>query len=406
MKNFANFNLCLYTDILFGKDTEKETARMIRKHGGSRVMVVYGTGSVKKSGLFDRITKVLNDDGLYFIEFGGVLPNPRRSLVDKGIKIAREEKIDFLLGIGGGSAIDSAKAIALALANDGEYWKFYNGEVTGKMQPVGTVHTISAAGTETSRAAVLVDDLETGLKRGLMLDCCRPVFAIMNPELTYTVSPWQTAAGAVDILAHTVGRYFMPGPAGSQDIYWSCLGDEFAEGLMRAVVKYGPVAVANPNDYEARSELMMAGAFSHNDLTNIGRSGVRGGEHPLESQLSGYYDTTHGAGLAVVMPAWLKYIVDNGRAEKAARIAQFGVKVFGVSPDMTDIKATANAGLEAFRSWIRSLGMPLTLAELGIPKTDLPLMIKRCMDVNKGKITGFMDLDEKAVSEIYTAMAD
>jgi alcohol dehydrogenase YqhD (iron-dependent ADH family) len=398
MKNFTNFNFYLYTDILFGKDTEKETGRMIRKHGGKRVMVVYGGGSVKKNGLFERVLKTLKDEELYFTELGGVQPNPRRSLVEKGVKSAQDEKIDFLLALGGGSVIDTSKAIALALANDGEYWKFFNGTQPEKMAALGAIPTISAAGSETSRSSVILDDTGPGRKYSLNWDCCRPIFAIMNPELTYSVPAYQTAAGAVDIAAHTVTRYFI------KDTPQSCLADEFAEGLLRTVLKYAPIALANPNDCEARAELMMASSFSHNDLTGIGRSGPRGGDHVLEHQLSGYYDTVHGAGLAVVIPALLQYIVDNGTFAQAARVAQLGVKVFGISPDMADIKATANSGLAALRSWIRSIGMPLTLPELGIPKTELPIVIKRTVDTNSGKITGFMDLDEKAISAIYTSM--
>ena len=398
MKNFTNYSLFLYTDILFGRDTEKETGRMIRKHGGSRVMVVYGGGSVKKSGLFDRVAKTLGDEQLGFVEFGGVHPNPQRSLVEKGVKFALDEKVDFLLALGGASAIDTAKAIALALANDGEFWKFYSGAVTEKMAPVGTIHTISAAGSETSRSSVMVDDVETGHKRSVNLDCCRPIFAIMNPELTYSVSAYQTGAGAADIVAHTVGRYFM------KNMPVSCLGDEFAEGLIRTAVNYGPIAVAKPDDYEARAELMMAAAFSHNDITNIGRSGQRGGEHALEHQLSGHYNTVHGAGLAAIMPAWLRYIVDNGDPEQAARVARFGVRIFGVENNKDDVKATAYAGLEAFRAWVRSIGMPLTLTELGIPSGELDTVLRLTMDANKGKIPGFMDLDEKAVKTIFDSI--
>lgn len=398
MKKFSNYSLNLYTDVLFGRETEKEAGKMIRKHGGSRVMLVFGEGSVKKSGLFHRVEQTLRDEGLYFIEFGGVKPNPRRSLAEKGIKIAQEEKIDFLLGLGGGSAIDTAKAIALGLANDGEYWKFYNGAQTDKMAPVGTIHTISAAGSEMSRSSVIVDDINTGRKQGLNLDCCRPVFAIMNPELSYSVSAYQTGAGAADTIAHAVARYF------SREMHATYLGDEFAEGLIRTVLKYAPIAIAKPDDYEARAELMIAAAFSHNDLASIGRSGLRGGEHALEHQFSGHYDTAHGAGLAAVMPAWLQYVTDNGSPEQIARIAQFGVKVFGVSPVMTNPQAAANAGLEAFRAWLRSIGMPLTLEELGIPKSDLPALVKRTLDACNGKLMGFMDLDEKAISAIYGSM--
>ena len=398
MKNFSNFNLYLYTDILFGKDTEKEAGRMILKHGGARVMVVYGGGSVKKSGLFDRVAKTMKETGLYVTEFGGVQPNPRRSLVDKGFKKAQEEKIDFLLAIGGGSVIDTTKAIALALANGGEHWKFFSGTAAEKMLPVGVINTLSAAGSETSRSAVLVDDIDTGLKKSLFWDCCRPVFAIMNPELTYSVSAYQTAAGAADIVAHTVSRYFI------KDTPPSCLGDEFAEGLMRTVVKYGPIAVEKPDDYESRAELMITATFSHNDLTNVGRSGIRAGEHSLERQLSSHYDTTHGAGLAAVMPPWLEYIVDNGTIVQIARIAQFGVKVFGVTPGTNDAKITAKAGIEALRNWLKSMGMPLTLTALGIPKEDLPAVIKRTVEGNNGKIIGFMDLDEKAIGAILTSI--
>jgi len=371
---------------------------MIRKHGGTRVMVVYGGGSVKKSGLFDRVVNSMKEQELFFLEFGGVQPNPRRSLVEKGIKIARDEKIDFFLGLGGGSAIDTAKAIALAMANDGEYWKFYNGVPAEKMAPVGTIHTISSAGSETSRSSVLVDDIETGRKLGFNWDPCRSVFAIMNPELTYSVSAYQTAVGAADIFAHTFGRYF------TKYLPACSLGDEFAEGVMRTVIKYASIAIAKPDDYEARAELMLAGSFSHNDLTWIGRTGPRAGEHPLEHQLSGHYDTAHGAGLAVVMPAWLQYVIDNGTPEQVARAAQFAIKVFAVSPDMEDIKATANAGIKAFRAWIHSIGMPLTLEELGVPKAELPAMIKRTMDATKGKVPGLIDLDEKAVTAIYSSM--
>jgi alcohol dehydrogenase YqhD (iron-dependent ADH family) len=220
----------------------------------------------------------------------------------------------------------------------------------------------------------------------------------MNPELTYSVSAYQTGVGAADTIAHTVGKYF------TKDNPACNLGDEFGEGLMRTVVKFAPIAIANPNDYEARAELMMSASFSHNELTSIGRSGKRGGEHPLEHQLSGHYDTAHGAGLAVIMPAWLQYIADNGMEEQVERVAKFCAKVFAVKADTGNPKATANAGLDAFRAWLRSIGMPLTLAELGIPKADLDTVIKRAVDANKGKISGFIDLDEKAIIAIYSSV--
>jgi len=398
MKNFVNFNLYLYTDILFGKNVENETGKMIRKHGGGRVLLVYGGGSVKKSGLFDRVVSTLNAEGLYYTELGGVHPNPRRSLIEKGIVKAKDEGIDFLLALGGGSAIDTAKSIALALANNGEYWKFYNGAEPEKMAPVGTIPTIAAAGSETSRSSVIVDDIDIGRKQSFNWDCCRPVFAIMNPELTYTVSPYQTGAGSADIIAHTVARYF------TRDMPSTWLGDEFAEALVRTVIKYAPIAIAKPDDYEARAELMMAATFSHNDLLSIGRCGPKGGEHALEHQLSGHYDTAHGAGLAAVMPAFFQYIVENGTEAQAARVTRFLVNIFKISPETNDVRKTAVVGLEAFRAWIRSIGMPLCFSELGIPEAELPEMVKRAADASKGTIRGFMDLDEKAIGAIYSSM--
>ena len=400
MKNFTGYNLYFYTDILFGKGTETQAGKMIRKHNGTRVLLVYGGGSIKKNGLFDRVVKSLRDEKIPFVELGGVQPNPRRSFVEKGIKIAKDEKVDFLLAVGGGSAIDTAKAIGLALANNGEYWKFYTGTVPLKMAPVGTIHTISAAGSETSRSSVIKDDIETGRKFGFNYDPCRPVFAIMNPELTYTVGAYQTGVGAVDILAHTISRYFFEGSPVSR------IGDEFCEGLMRTVVRFASAAIANPNDYEARAELMMSAFLSHSDIMGMGRSGNRGGEHALEYQLSGHYDTSHGAGLAVVMPAWLQYIANHGDTVQVARVAQFGIGVFGVKSDMSDPKGTADEGIRAFRLWIKSINQPLTLKELGVPKTDLPEVIKRCLMHYNGKLPGYIELEEKAVTEIFSSIVE
>jgi len=400
MKNFTGYNLYFYTDILFGKGTETQAGKMIRKHNGTRVLLVYGGGSIKKNGLFDRVVKSLRDEKIPFVELGGVQPNPRRSFVEKGIKIAKDEKVDFLLAVGGGSAIDTAKAIGLALANNGEYWNFYTGTVPEKMAPVGTIHTISAAGSETSRSSVIKDDMDTGRKFGFNYDPCRPVFAIMNPELTYSVDAYQTGAGSVDILAHTVSRYFFEGSPVSH------IGDEFCEGLMRTVVRYAPVAIEDPNDYEARAELMMAAFLSHSDVMGLGRSGNRGGEHAVEYQISGHYDTAHGAGLAAVMPAWLQYIVNHGDEVQVARVAQFGAGVFGIKPDITDPKGTANEGLRAFRNWIKSIGQPLTLKELGVPRNDLAQIIQRCVIHYNGKCPGYMELNEEAVTEIFTSIIE
>jgi alcohol dehydrogenase YqhD (iron-dependent ADH family) len=342
----------------------------------------------------------LKEGNIPFAELGGVHPNPRRSLVEQGIKHATSEKVDFLLASGGGSTIDTAKAIALALANNGEYWKFYNGTPAEKSAPVGAIHTIAAAGSETSRSTVLVDDIGNGQKRGAFYTPIRPVFALMNPELTYSVSPYQTGAGATDIFAHTMMRYF------SRADSFSFLGDAYGEATMRTVVKYGPIAVATPDSYEARSELMLAASFSHNDLTGIGRTAPFAGDHTLEQQISGHYDTPHGAGLAVLMPAMLRYIADHGNREQLARVAQFGVKVFGADPDMADLKAAVDDGLCRFRAWLKSMGKPLTLKELGIPQEDLPEVIRRCLEISGGVIKGYLDFDRDAITAIYTSVVE
>lgn len=400
MKVFTNFSYHMYTEILFGKDTQGQVGRMVKKYGGTKVMLVYGGGSIKKSGLYDTVVNALDEERISFVELSGVQPNPRRSLVEKGLKTAQDEKVDFLLGVGGGSAIDTAKAIALGLANDGEYWKFYQGTEPHKMAPVGTIHTISAAGSETSSSSVLLDDLETHHKFGFMYVACRPLFAIMNPELTYTLPAHQTGAGSADIFAHTVMRYFTEP--------YSYLGDQYCEATFRTVVKYAPVALEKPDDYEARAELMLAGSFSHNDLTSIGRSSIRrGSEHALETQLSGIYDVAHGAGLSVVMPAWLQYLIDYGEPMHVARVAQFGVKVFDVEPDMNNVKDVANEGLVRFRKWLKSIGMPITLKELGVPREDLQSVIDHCIDDKPNRtIVGFMDLGKDAVTRIFSSVVE
>jgi alcohol dehydrogenase YqhD (iron-dependent ADH family) len=398
MKRFTNCTFLMDTEMVFGKGVEDEAGRLIKKYGGSKVLLVYGGGSIKKSGLYERVSASLREAGLAFAELAGVKPNPRRSRVEDGVKIAFAERVDFILAVGGGSVIDTAKALALALAHGGEYWSFYNGKSVDCCAPIGTINTIAAAGSETSCSSVIVDDIDTHQKKSLYQAAVRPCFAILNPELTYTVSAYQTGAGAADILAHSVQRYFCD--------WASNLGDEYAEGTMRSVVKYGPRAVRNGRDYEARRELLLAAPFSHNDLTYIGREGVKGGEHALESEIAAHYDTAHGAGLAVVMPAWLQYIADTSDAAHVARIAQFGVKVFGVSPDMEDVRETANEGLRRFRAWLRSLGMPLTFKELGIPSGDLDAMVQRCMTVWPQGVIGWVNLDEKAVRTIFGSVME
>jgi len=391
---YANFSFKMDSEIVFGKGAEAEAGRLVKKYGGTKAMIVYGSGSVKRSGLLDRVAASLTESGIMYIEFGGAQPNPTRSHAEEGVRIALSEGVDFLLGVGGGSSIDTAKAIAMGLVNEGDFWQFYIGKAPDKMAPVGTIVTIAASGSETSRSAVLTDDLGTGHKKGRW-SSFRPVFAIMNPELTYTLSAYQCAAGCVDIFSHVVMRYFSNYP--------SYIGDRFGEAIAQTIVKYAPLALEEPENYEARAEILLAGSLSHCDLMFIGRpEGNSGGEHPLESQLSGYYDTAHGAGLAVIMPAMLKYFTDNGTEEQVARVAQFTTSVFGVDKDPTATsKYLAARGIARFHDWLSSIGMPVTLSELGIPESDIPDAVTRCMDARGSIIDGFMTLDEDAVREIY-----
>jgi alcohol dehydrogenase YqhD (iron-dependent ADH family) len=395
LKEFTDYSLHLYTEIVFGKDTEKQVAELVKKHGGTKVMLVYGGGSIKKIGLYNTVTEALNDANIPFTELEGVQPNPRRTLVAKGVEKAKAEGVDFLLALGGGSTIDTAKAIALGMEYEGDFWDFFSGKATPKKAAkLGTIHTISAAGSETSTSDVILDDIDTHRKIGCNVPINRPVFAIMNPELTYSVSPYQTAVGASDIFAHSFDRYFINSA--------SYLADQFAEGLMRSVVKYAPIAVNNPDDYEARRELMLAGSFSHNDITNVGRSGPHGACHGLESIISGTYDTAHGAGLAVIMPTWLLYLVEEGTKENVARVAQLAVKVFGVEPEMEDIKAVALEGIRRFRAWLKDIGMPATLSDMGIPESDLDDLVTNCRADKDGILRGYVSLTKDDVRWIYS----
>ncbi len=397
MRAYVDSSFCMATDILFGKGTEAQTAVKIRQHGGTKVMLVYGSGSIKRSGLYNTVTDALNGAGIPFVELGGVQPNPRRSLAQQGFQLAQKEGVDFLLGVGGGSTIDTAKAIAMGLADGTGFWRYFQGEKPRTMAKVGTIHTISAAGSETSGSAVLVDDLETGLKKGMMYpDVLRPVFAIMNPELTYTVSARQTAAGASDIFSHSLERYF--------SVHSTFLADQFGAGLMRSVLKYAPAALARPGDYEARAELMLAASFAHNGVTGIGKPDEMLMIHGLEAYISGTYDTPHGQGLAVLMPAWLQFIAERCDAEKAARAAQFAVDVFGVQPDMQDVRATAMEGVRRFRAWNKAIGMPASLTEMGIPAADLKKLVDNSRYGADGVMRGYIALDKKDVETIFQSI--
>ncbi len=388
------------TEIVFGPDTELCSAELVKKYGGSRVLIIYGGESAKKSGLLDRVVDNLKSNGLETLAMGGVVPNP---LVSTARKMAREGLsfgADFILGIGGGSVMDTAKGVAHAIANpDNDVWDFWTGTKVTKSLPIGAILTISAAGSETSNSAVLTDDeKEPPTKRGITTDFNRCKFAIMNPELTMTLPQYQIGAGAADIFMHTSERYFAA-------ILGNHLTDEIAEGLFRNIILYGPKGVQNPKDYEAMSEIMWSGSVSHVGLTGIGAQGdsAREGDwacHQLGMAISALYDSTHGATLTAVWAAWSRYV----KGENVSRFAQFARKVYGITE--TDDEKAAEEGIEKTNEFFHSLGMPLTLTELlGHEPTDdeIEKIATECTFDRTRKIGSFKVLDYDDIVAIYRA---
>ena len=387
-----DFNYWSPTYFAFGKGKESCTGELVRKFGGSKSLLLYGGGSAVKSGLIARVEASLSEAGVAFAELGGVKPNPRSSLVEEGVRLALAEGVDFLLAVGGGSVIDSAKAVAIGAANGGEWRRFYVGKevkvrpVIPAALPVGVVLTIAAAGSEGSTNSII--NLEPGnLKRGAGSDILRPKFAILNPELTMTLPPFQTACGLADMFAHLCERYFSP----TRDV---TLTDNLCEAVMRTVVEESAKVMADPSDYQARANVMWAGTLAHNDICGAGRV-QDWASHGIEHELSALYDCAHGAGLAVVMPAWMTYV----HKTDPARFARFARNVFGVGHGAPDTDA-ALAGIAAFRKWLKSLGLPLTFAELGAKEEDIPLLVKT-LNLNGNTLGGFQPLSEDDVTAIF-----
>ena len=358
----VNFQYYTPTKVIFGADTAAQVGQLVREQGGTKVLLHFGSNSAKASGLLDRVTASLDQAGIGWVALGGVVPNPRLSKVYEGIELCRKEGVDFLLAVGGGSVIDSCKAIGYGLNYDGDVWQLYDrkGTPTG-CTPIGCVLTIAAAGSEMSNSSVITKE-EGWLKRSVNNDLARPRFAVLDPQLTFTLPPYQTASGCVDILSHTMERYFS-GPEVVEPT------DSMAEGLLRTVIAMAPRALENPTDLEARSAIMWAGSLSHNGLTGCGRgNGGRAGDfacHALEHELSGMFDVTHGAGLAAVFGAWARYVMPTA----PSRFARFARNVMGVTPEGDDTQV-ALAGIEAFETFLRSIGMPTNIRELGITLDD------------------------------------
>lgn len=357
------------TEVVFGEDSEKQVASLVKKYGGKRVLVHYGGQSAKKSGLLDNIFGLLNEGGIEFFELGGVVPNPRLSKVREGIALCREQKIDFILAVGGGSVIDSAKAIAYGVPYNGDVWDFYLGKTTAETcLPVATVLTIPAAGSEMSESSVITNE-DGDVKLGYSNNISRPKFAIMNPVRTYTLPPYQTAAGVTDMIMHTMERYFTH----DDDM---TLTDSMAEALMRTLKDSVMEVLKNPTDYRHRAQIMWGGSIAHNGLTGCGLSDDWA-THQLEHELSGMFDATHGAGLAAIWPSWARYVYK----ENVSRFVRFAVNVMGVENDFTNPEATALKGIEAMEEFYHAIGMPINIHELiGREVTDKEIreMVRKC----------------------------
>ncbi|MBO4603741.1 MAG: iron-containing alcohol dehydrogenase [Clostridiales bacterium] len=388
-----NFTFYSPTFFAFGKDSECRAGELVRRFGGSKVLLHYGGSSAKKSGLLDRIKESLAKEGIDCVELGGVKPNPRSGLVYEGIDIVRKQGVDFILAAGGGSSIDSAKAIAAGALYDGDFWDLYSGTPITMALPVGTVLTIAAAGSEGSGDSVITKE-EGMYKRGTGSDLIRPKFSILNPALTQTLPPYQTACGITDIMAHLLERYL----TNTKDVVTT---DRMIEGLLLAMIEESPKVIADPDDYEARANIMWAGMMAHNNSCGVGRS-QDWISHDIEHELSALYDCAHGAGLAVTFPAYLSYVYEHD----TSRLVQWATRVWGVEDDPEDPKAVIFEGIARYRAFLRSIGMPQTLAELGGSEQDIDKLAHTACYGNgrDGKLRGFVELNEDDIKQIYRLM--
>ncbi|MCR4932715.1 MAG: iron-containing alcohol dehydrogenase [Lachnospiraceae bacterium] len=388
-----NFTFYAPTYFAFGKDSESQAGKLVKRFNGTKVLIHYGSGSVVKSGLLDRVKKSLSEENLPFIELGGVKPNPRSGLVYEGIELCKKEGIDFVLAVGGGSVIDSSKAIAAGTVYDGDFWDFYMGKPIDKALPVGTILTIAAAGSEGSGDSVITKE-EGMFKRGASGEAIRPKFSILNPALTQTLPPYQTAAGITDIMAHLHERYL----TNSKDVE---VTDRLIEGLLLTMIHEGPRVIADPNNYEARANIMWAGMVAHNNIVGVGRS-QDWNSHNIEHELSALYDCAHGAGLAVTMPAVFKYVYKHD----VMRFAKLATRVWGIQMDFDNPEATALQGIAALENFLKSIGMPIRFAELGAKEEDIPTLVKMLCygDGRTGSISGFVKLNEEDCTNIYKMM--
>ena len=391
MKDFVYYTP---TEVVFGRKAEEKVAQMVRKHGGHKVLVHYGGRSARESGLLDKVLKALDDEGIPYVTLGGVVPNPRLSFVREGMELCRREGVDLLLAVGGGSVIDSCKAMAYGLKYSGDVWDFFCGKaVPAASMPVGCVVTIPAAGSEMSDSCVITNDADND-KRGVSSPFGRARFAILNPERTFSLPPYQTAAGVTDIMMHTMERYF------SHDDDMD-LTDALAEALLRTIKDNAFKVLRNPEDYRARAQIMWGGSLSHNGLTECGLQ-RDWACHKLEHELSGMFDVTHGAGLAAIWATWARYVCKDN----VARFVQFAVNVMGVRNDFSDPEGTALRGIEAVEGFFRAIGMPVSIGELlGRPLTEAEIaeLARRCSHDGAITVGALKFLSRSDMEAIYRA---
>ncbi len=381
-----NFNFYSPTYFVFGKAKENETGKYVKRFGGKKVLIHFGSGSVIKTGLLDRVKASLRAENIEFAELGGVVPNPRSGLVYKGIELCKKEKIDFILAVGGGSVIDSSKAIALGALYDGDFWDFFEGKRIDRALPVATILTISAAGSEGSMGSVITH--ENGmLKRAANNEVMRPVFSILNPELTATLPNYQIACGVTDMMAHVMERYF----TNSQNVE---ISDRLSEGILLAVISEAPKALADKN-YESLANIMWSGMVAHNDRSGVGRESDWS-THNMEHELSALYDVAHGAGLAVMFPAWMKYVMHHN----VMLFAQFAVRVWNCEMDFQYPEKTALQGIYRYEQFMTSIGMPIRFSQLGAKAEDIPTLVKN-LRLGKNTMGSFVKLNEEDVRKIY-----
>jgi alcohol dehydrogenase YqhD (iron-dependent ADH family) len=379
------------TRVIFGRGTESEAGKEVRTAGGSRVLLLFGQGSIKKSGLYGAVVDSLRTEGLAFVEMSGVVPNPRLSLARKGIALCRREAVDFILAVGGGSVIDTAKTIAVGVPYEGDVWDFSAKRTPPrKALPLGVVLTIPAAGSETSQYAVITNDEGAyPLKRDAVFvnqELIRPQFAILDPELTLGLPPYQTACGIVDIMSHVIERYF----TSTSNVDFT---DRLCEATLKTVIESARVVMKEPRNYDARAQIMWAGSIAHNDLLGTGRTGDWS-SHAIEHELSAIYDIAHGAGLAIVLPAWARHVYRRA----VEQFAQFAVRVWNVEPDFADPALTAQEGILRMERFFKEIGMPTRLSEVGIDPKRFPEMAEKCE--KRGSIK---KLDSQDIRQILEA---